>query len=124
MSEDNKKKLVVFLSRGLDDERAVVAFTLANAGVASGQEVTVFLVSSGVDLARKGAADLMRMNPLDPSLKELIENFSKQGGTVWACPPCANLRGYTQESLIDDVAITGAGPVHELLQAGAATICF
>jgi predicted peroxiredoxin len=124
MSEESKKQLVVFVSRGLDDERAVVSWTLANAGVASGQEVTVFLVSAGVDLVRKGAADLMRMNPLDPSLKELIENFMNQGGRVWACPPCANLRGYSQEDLIDGVEITGAGPVHELLKEGAATISF
>lgn len=121
---NEKKKLVVFISRGLDDERAVVSWTLANAGLASGQDVTVFLVSGGVDLVRKGAADLMRMNPLDPSLKELIGNFMNQGGTVWACPPCANLRGYTQEDLIEGVQITGAGPVHELLMAGAATISF
>jgi predicted peroxiredoxin len=123
MGENNEKKqLVVFISRGLDDERAVVSWTLANAGIAAGQEVTVFLVSAGVDLARKGAADLMRMNPLDPSLKELIENFMKQGGTVWACPPCANLRGYQQDDFIDGVEITGAAPVHALLMEGAATI--
>ncbi len=42
-------KTIVFLSRGIDDERATVAWTLANAGVANGQDVTVFAVSSGVD---------------------------------------------------------------------------
>ena len=72
---DDTKKLVVLVSRGLDDERATVAWTLANAGIASGQEVTMFLVSSGVDLVRRGAADVVQMNPNDPSMKELIGKF-------------------------------------------------
>ncbi len=118
----DEKKLVILLSRGIDDERATVGWTLANAGVASGQEVTVFLVSAGVDIVRKGAADLVQMNPKDPSMKELIDNFMANGGQVWACPPCAGLRGYTEEHFIDGVEITGAGPVYELLRQGAATI--
>ena len=117
------KKLVILLSRGLDDERSTVAWTLANAGVNAGQEVTVFLVSAGADVARRGAADIVRMNPVDPSLKELIDSFIAAGGQVWVCPPCAALRGYAPENLIDGAQITGAGPLHELLMDGAATLC-
>ena len=121
MSEDTKK-LVVLVSRGLDDERATVAWTLANAAIDSGQEVTVFLVSAGVDLVRRGAADKIQMNPHDPSMRELMEKFIANGGTVWACPPCASLRGYDEDALMDGVTITGAGPLHDLLKEGAATL--
>ena len=116
-------KTIVFLSRGLDDERATVAWTLANAGVANGQDVTVFAVSAEVDVLRQGAADVVQMNPHDPSMKELISKFMANGGTVWACPPCSTLRGYTEDQFIDGVAITGAGPVYDLIKQGAATIC-
>ncbi len=116
-------KTIVFLSRGIDDERATVAWTLANAGVANGQDVTVFCVSAGVDLLRKGAADVVQMNPHDPSMRELIGKFMADGGTVWACPPCSSLRGYTEDQFIDGVKITGAGPVFDLVKQGAATIC-
>lgn len=116
-------KTIVFLSRSIDDERATVAWTLANAGVANGQDVTVFAVSSGVDVLRRGAAGTVQMNPHDPSMKELIDNFMANGGTVWACPPCSALRGYTEDQFIDGVKITGAGPVYELIKQGAATIC-
>ena len=34
-------KLAIVVSRGLDDERATVAFTIANTGIASGQMVTI-----------------------------------------------------------------------------------
>jgi predicted peroxiredoxin len=116
------KRLVILLSRGIDDERATVGWTLANAGVASGQDVTVFLVSAGVDIVRKGAADLVQMNPNDPSMKDLIDSFIANGGKVWACPPCAGLRGYTEEHFIDGVKIVGAGPLHDILKSGAATL--
>jgi predicted peroxiredoxin len=100
-----------------------VAWTLANAGVANGQDVTVFCVSAGVDVLRKGAADTVQMNPHDPSMKELIGKFMASGGAVWACPPCSSLRGYTEDQYIDGVEIVGAGPVFDLIKQGAATIC-
>ncbi len=122
--ETETKKLAIILSRGLDDERAAVAWTVANGGIASELDVTVFLVSAGVDLVRKGAADMMRMNPLDPSLGELIGKFMADGGNVWACPPCKAVRGYKDEDLIDGVVVTGAASLHGLLKEGAATLSF
>ena len=123
MTQQNKK-LVIVASRGLDDERATVSWTIANGGLASGLEVTMFLVSSGVDLVRKGAVDFARMNPLDPPLKELIQDFIAKGGKIWACPPCAKVRGYTQDDLLDEVVITGSGSLHGLIKEGAATLSF
>ena len=119
-----KKQLVIVASRGLDDERATVSWTVANGGLASGLDVTMFLVSSGVDLVRRGAVDFARMNPLDPPLKELIEDFLAKGGKIWACPPCAKVRGYGAEELIDGVVITGSASLHDLIQKGAATLSF
>lgn len=116
--------LAIVNSRGLDDERATVAFTIANGGLASGQAVTMFLVSSGVDLVRKGAVDFARMNPLDPPLKELVEDFLAKGGRIWACPPCAKVRGYEASDLIEGVEITGSASLHGLIKEGAATLCF
>ena len=119
---EEKKKLVLLVSRGIDDERATVAWTLANAGLAEGLEVTIFLVSAGVDMVRKGAADVIQINPLDPPLRDLIKNFMANGGNVWACPPCAKIRGYTKDHLIEGVEIAGASALHGLIKAGAATM--
>jgi len=121
---DSKPKLAIVVSRGLDDERATVALTIANGGLASGQDVTLFLVSSGVDLVRKNALDFARMNPIDPPLKDLLENFQNQGGHIMACPPCAKVRGYEQDDLIDGVEIIGSPALHALILSGAATLSF
>jgi predicted peroxiredoxin len=118
------KKTVIVLSRGLDDERATIAWTIANGGIAEGADVTVFLVSAGVDLVRRGAADLIQMNPVDPSMKELIDNFMASGGKIVACPPCAKLRGYTQDHLIPGVVVAGTAVLFGLIKDGAATLSF
>jgi predicted peroxiredoxin len=120
----DKKKLVIVVSRGFDDERASVAWSIANGGINSGLDVSMFLVSSGIDWVRKGAADLAHLVPLDPSMKEMIDNVVSNGCTIMVCPPCAKVRGYSEEDLLDGVVITGSGAMHELIKQGAATLSF
>ena len=122
MSE--KKKLVVVVTNGLDNERSSVAWSVANGGVASDYEVTMFLVSSGVDWVRKGAADKARLNPLDPPAKEMIDGILDSGGTIMCCPPCAVVRGYEQDDFIDGVQLAGSVAMLEKVTQGAATLTF
>lgn len=122
--ENKNDKLVIVASRGHDDERATVAWTIANGGLTAGLEVTMFLVSAGIDLVRKGAADHVRMNPFDPPMKELIEGFLARGGKILACPPCAKVRGYTEDHLLDGVTVVGSPALHALIKEGAATLSF
>ena len=124
MENQDKQKMVIVASRGLDDERATVSWTIANGGLAAGFEVTMFLTSSGIDLVRKGGVEFARMNPFDPPLKELIEDFQKKGGKILVCPPCAKVRGYREADLLDNVVITGSAALHALIKEGAATLCF
>ena len=121
---DEKKKLVILITRGFDDERSSVAWSIANAGVASDLEVTVFLAASGVDWVRKGAANVAHLNPLDPSLKDLIGNLISGGGNILVCPPCAKVRGYAEDDLIEGITIAGAPAMLEVVKQGAATLSF
>jgi len=122
--EDQPKKLAIVVSRGLDDERATVAFTIANTGLAAGQQVTLFMVSAAVDVVRTGAADNVRMNPFDPPLKELIDNFQSNGGRILVCPPCAKVRGYAEDDFIEGVQVVGSPALHAQIIDGAATLSF
>ena len=119
-----KKKLVVLITRGIDDERSSVAWSVANGGIASGLDLIVFLTSSAVDWARKGAADAARPNPLDPPVKDMIDNLLNNGGKIFVCPPCAAVRGITENDLIEGAVISGSGAMHEPIKEGAATLCF
>ena len=118
-----RRELVVLMTKGADHELSSVGFTIANGAITSGMKVYVFLTSASVDLVRRRAADLPHVPPLEP-LKALIDDFLKRGGTIWACPPCVKARGYTQDDLIDGVAIQGASAMHERLMAGAASLSF
>ena len=123
MAED-KKKLVIVLTRGFDDERSSVAWSIANGGINAGLDVTMFLVSSGVDWVRRGAATEARLNPLDPPMAEMIDNVIANGSTIMVCPPCARVWGYEDDGLIDGVVVTGSLAMHELIKQGAATLSF
>jgi predicted peroxiredoxin len=123
MSE--KQKMVVVVTNGFHDERSSVAWSVANGGVASGLEVTMFLVSSGVDWVRKGAAEKARLNPLDPPVKDMIQTVLDNGGQIFVCPPCAGVRGYEKEDLIDGVSLAGSvAMLNVAKQAGAVTLSF
>lgn len=122
MSE--QRELVIVNSRGLDDERSSVAWSIANTAVASDMEVTVFLVASGVDWVRRGAADVARLNPLDPTMSDMIGNILANGGKILVCPPCAKVRGYSEEDLIDGATVAGAPAMLEVVNRGAGTLAF
>jgi predicted peroxiredoxin len=122
MSE--QKKLVIVNSRGFDDERSSVAWSIANTALASDMDVTVFLVAAGVDWVRKGAAEVAQLNPLDPTMNDMIGSFLGNGGRILVCPPCAKVRGYSEGSLIEGVIIAGAPVMLEEILAGAGSLTF
>ena len=122
MSES--KKVIVVNSYGLDDERSSVAWSIANTAASSGLELTVFLVSAGVDWARRGAADNAQLNPLDPVMGDMIKNVTDSGGEILVCPPCARVRGYDEDCLIDGAVLAGAPALLERMMNGARTVSF
>lgn len=122
MAED-KRALVVLITHGTEHELSSAAVTIACGGMTAGLEVSLFLTSSGVDLVRKRAAAMTHVAPLEP-LADLIADFLRRGGRIWACTPCVKARGYEQADLIDGVVIAGASGMHELIKQGAATLSF
>lgn len=120
---EQARDLVVFITHGIDHELSSLGFTLANGGITSGLNVSIFLLSGGVDLVRKRATDLTQAHPCEP-LTSLINDFLSRGGRIWACVLCVKARGYTEADLLDGVVISGASVVHELIKGGAATASF
>jgi predicted peroxiredoxin len=121
---EQKQKMVVIVTNGFNDERSSVAWSVANGGVGMGFEVTMFLVSSGVDWVRKGAADAAHLNPVDPPMKDLVGNLMSNGGKVLVCPPCAKVRGYDASEFMDGVQIAGSAAMLRVIAEGAATLSF
>jgi predicted peroxiredoxin len=117
-------KLLVNLASGKDNiDKASVAFVVANAGIAAGQEVAVFFTVEGVRLAEKGFADDITAQGFKP-LKELLDTFISGGGQIWVCPPCANVRGVTEDKLIAGAVLAGGAKLVEFLSQGAGSVSY
>ena len=116
-------KLVILVTKGIDSELSSIAFTIANGGITAGLKVSIFLTSVAIDLVRRGGQQLTHVPPFDPLAKS-IDDFQKHGGTIWACPPCVQTRGYSQADLLDGVVIVGSSAMHSAIKDGAATLSF
>lgn len=116
------RNLVVVITHGIDHEMSSVGRIIALGGMTAGLRISIFLTSSGVDIVRRGAADLTHVKPLEP-LAYMLRDFPARGGTLWAYTPVKS-RGYSQENILNDVIITGASVMHELIKRGAATLSF
>lgn len=121
--EAKTRNLVVVITHGIDHELSSAGLIIALGGITAGLKVSIFLTSSGVDIVRRGAADTTHVEPLEP-LADMLADFVRRGGDLWACTPCVKSRGYTEDDLIDGVIITGASVMHELILDGAATLSF
>ncbi len=120
----DSRKLVVVISRGLDDERSSVAWSIANGGIKNGLDVSIFLVSSGVDWVRKGAAERAHLNPEDPTMKDMIQGVIDAGCHIGVCPPCIKVRGLEPGDLMEGVEVVGSTAIHDPVKEGAAILSF
>lgn len=117
-------KLLINLTTAKDNpDKTTVAFVVANAGIAAGQEVVIFLSVEAVRLANLGYADEVTSPGFKP-LKELIESYTQNGGKLWVCPPCFNARGLDKDHLIPGASFAGGAPVVEFLAQGAASLSY
>jgi predicted peroxiredoxin len=122
MSES--KKIVIVVTNGFDNERSSVAWSIANGAVGMDMEVTMFLVSSGVDWVRKGAAAHARLNPYDPTVGDMVNNVVESGANIFVCPPCAKMRGYESSDFFEGVEIAGSAAMLGVVSEGASTFSF
>jgi predicted peroxiredoxin len=117
-------KFCVSLTRSLDDpDRTTVAFVVANAAVASGQETMVFLSSEGVRIAVAGTADAIREEGFQP-LKDLMASFVEAGGTILVCSPCFKKRGLDASNLVSGATIVGGARLVEFLAGGSPCVSY
>jgi uncharacterized protein len=117
-------KFCVNLTHSKDNtDKATVGFVLANAAVASGKETMVFLSVEGVRLAQKGGAEGIHEEGFAP-LRELMDNFTEAGGTIYVCSPCYKKRKLDEHNLVAGASIVGGAKLVEFLSNGSPCISF
>ena len=117
-------RFCVSLTHAKDNQdKATVAFVVANAAVGSGKETLVFLSVEGVRLAEKGYADEIREEGFAP-LRELMDNFAKSGGTIYVCSPCFKKRKLDENKLVAGASIVGGAKLVEFLSEGSPCVTY
>jgi len=117
-------KFMVSCTHAKDNtDMATVAFVVANAAVASGQETVVFLSIEGVRLSQPGYADGIHEEGFAP-LKELMDNYIAAGGQIWLCSPCFKKRGLNENTLTGNTTIVGGAKVVEFHITGGTSISY
>ncbi|NTV67502.1 MAG: sulfur reduction protein DsrE [Chlorobaculum sp.] len=99
-------------------EKATLPFVLATASQALDAEVTMFLQSSAVVLAKQGEAAKVQAEGFQP-LAEMLDTFLESGGKLYLCSPCLAQRQIAKADLIEGAQIGAAGTlVSSVLEAG------
>jgi uncharacterized protein len=114
-------RFCVNLSSGPESlDKATVAFVVANAALASGKQVMVFLTVEAVRLGFEGGADGLQANGFAP-LAELIATFGGGGGAILVCTPCAKVRGLDTNPLAAGGVLGGGAGLVEFMTSGDTT---
>jgi uncharacterized protein len=114
-------RFCVNLSTGAENvDKATVAFVVANAALASGKDVLVFLTIESVRLGIVGGAEGIHAPGFAP-LAELIDSFGKGGGKILVCTPCAKVRGLDEKPLVEGGVLGGGAGLVEFMTSGGTT---
>jgi predicted peroxiredoxin len=118
--EVQPEKMVIIATHGPEDpERASLPFVVGNGALAMDVKAIVALQGNGVYLAVNGINEYVFAGGLPP-LKELMDDFVKQGGEILICTPCIKERRIGLEVLMDGAKpIAAARLVQECLEAKA-----
>ena len=110
------RRLVVKSGAGADQaERCLQALTVSTTALASGAEVSVWLMGEAVLLAVPGGASEVVLAGAPPTADLITALLA--GATVTVCAQCAARRGLDQAALLPGVRIAGAAAyVEEILE--------
>lgn len=110
-----EKKFVLVITYSTDGPlRAISALTVANALLAQGSDLVVFLLNQGVLLGKRGAVDFLEAPPFPPA-RELLACLIKEGVKFYLCGNCTQIFKVRPEELIEGAEIAGAATLASLM---------
>ena len=117
-------KFVIKLTHGSGNAEPVgQALTIASTALVSGVSVELWLMGEGVDLARPGAIEELKLAHAPPLVD--LWNAVIEAGPIYACTQCLMRRGMDVEDLREGVTQAGApGFVAALAEDGATCLDF
>ena len=112
METQSTKYLFTVTNFDGDADRVATPFVMANAALACGADVMVWLTMDGANLGRKAAADGLVPKSFPP-VAELMQTYRENGGRIGICPPCGKTHGVTEDNMVENGDWMGAAAVLE-----------
>lgn len=85
------------------------AVTIGVSAAASGDEVILFILPSGLPAFKKGAVEkLAEQAEHLPDLEEMLEGLKSLGARMMVCELGLGVNGYTEDDLMEGLEIVGA----------------
>ena len=110
------QKVLINLATGLEDaERVTIAFLVAGAALARGDEVAMWLTKEAVRLAVPWHAEAVACDGCPP-LSRLCEQFASGGGRLLVCPICSRARKLDSATMVANANIVGATAMFDWLE--------
>lgn len=117
-------KAAISLTTGLEDsEKVTVAFLVAVGAAEAGRPTLMFLTKEAVRLALDDVATGVACEGCPP-LTDLLDRYTKAGGTLMVCPICFSAKGLNQASLVDQAGLGGSVQLWEWIGEGATTFSY
>ena len=94
---------------GAEASNIYPAITIAVSALASGDEVIIFVLPSGLPVFKKG--EITKLNEAAPKLPDLVEmmdGFHALGGRLLVCELGFEAKGLTEDDLIKEIEVVGA----------------
>jgi len=117
-------RAAISLTTGLEDpEKVTVAFLVAVGAAEQGRPTVMFLTKEAVRLALDGLAIGVACDGCPP-LADLLDRYTKAGGTLLVCPICFNAKALDQAQLIERAQLGGTVQLWEWIGEGATTFSY
>ncbi|MGD0985438.1 MAG: DsrE family protein [Acidimicrobiales bacterium] len=117
-------KAAISLTTGLEDpEKVTVAFLVAVGAAEQGRSTVMFLTKEAVRLALEGVATGIACDGCPP-LSDLLNRYTKAGGTFMVCPICFNAKRLDKAALVDQAELAGTVQLWEWIGDGATTFSY
>ena len=116
---------VAITLNGSEPKNIYPTMTIAVSAIASGDEVFIFVLPSGLPVFKKGKIEeLNKAAPNLPDLDELMEGYQGLGGRILICELGFEVHGLKEEDLIEGCEVVGATTFVAEAQGAQLTLSF
>ena len=116
---------VAITLNGAEPKNIYPTVTIAVSALASGDEVFIFVLPSGLPVLVEGKIpELNEAAPNLPDLEEMMEGFQALGGRILICELGFDVHGIKEEDLIEGCEVVGATTFVAEAQGAQLTLSF